>query len=891
VGLCFGGLSRYKQSCSTNDRRILPFCRSSRLPRPGINLSRPSACSGVGLRASVLLGQVKTRVGVSGADGPPRHMGMQLGVVGGVSAATVPPPPPPRRTDPPPQAVAVQDKSLHRGEVVETGVAAASAADRAALYASAMDYVLSEGISGRWCTKYGELLAWHRNRGTCSVPKSQGQLGRWVARQRELHKRDELEPARERALNLLGIVWDTNETQWELRVQQLLEYKRVHGTACVPIADGELGAWTAKQRQLHAKGRLLQARHARLADLGFVFNMPGNDWEAQFARLCEWKAKHGHTRVPFVAGELGWWVNTQRQADRKGRLLPTRKAKLDTIDFCFFPQERGRPLGAPVTGPFGLLTADRGLDAGSKASVSTHPHGSLGAAAARGLGAGLGDFGGGGRGGGYLSPASVAVARPRAATTGGICKKRKADGVSSAVGALARHAAGALPGAIHPGVAPPCVATVPRYGSSVAGGGLDVAPPPHAPLGGALPVLAAAGPPPGLGRATTDGATLVTAAAAGGAPPWGGVPPLASAVVEPPAAGGVHGHPQDVSWHAAAAGGGPVALAPMHGGWPGAPPIPSAPLLFRRDVPLLQQPLGATALTAAAAPLSPAGPLAQQLPSTFAAGVAGVLPPRSPPLLRPAGGDPPPREAPAVAPPSPSDALFRRARSPVPSESSSDVSWRAINQACHRAGAAPPPPPTWVPPLPSTFASPSCVRPAPAGAAASVPASAPSAHTASTGCVSPPVDGRNAAPRALPSLPPLPASTLRAWADGGSLPPLSPPLAWGLGVPSPSGSGGRPTTKLPPFSSLLSCARGRASAAPPGLTASTVADGGWSTEGEAPAGRVGDWLAASTAVRGFDAVAPASGGCVVGDVWSRAPGGVDAAVLTRRAPAVVSTHL
>lgn len=184
-----------------------------------------------------------------------------------------------------PQVVAVQDKTLHRGEVVESGVAAASAADRAQLYLSSMDYVLSEGISDRWCTKYGELLAWHREHGTCSVPKSQGQLGRWVARQRELHKREELEPAREHALNRLGIVWDTAETQWELRIQQLVAYRAAHGTACVPIADGELGAWTAKQRQLHAKGRLLPSRYERLAELGFVFNMPASDWDAQVSAM------------------------------------------------------------------------------------------------------------------------------------------------------------------------------------------------------------------------------------------------------------------------------------------------------------------------------------------------------------------------------------------------------------------------------------------------------------------------------------------------------------------------------------------------------------------------------------------------------------------------------
>lgn len=47
----------------------------------------------------------------------------------------------------------------------------------------------------------------------------------------------------------------------------------------------------------------------------------------------------GDSCVPFNEGELGWWVNTQRQNKRKGKLVPHREALLDKADFVWNPQE------------------------------------------------------------------------------------------------------------------------------------------------------------------------------------------------------------------------------------------------------------------------------------------------------------------------------------------------------------------------------------------------------------------------------------------------------------------------------------------------------------------------------------------------------------------------
>lgn len=196
----------------------------------------------------------------------------------------------------------------------------------------------------KWSERYAELVEWRRREGHACVPKAAGVLGRWVARQRELKKKQQLQPEREAQLNDVGMIWDTNANQWEMRYAELVQWVTTHNHACVPIAQGVLGAWAAKQRQLHAKGKLSSERYERLSELSFVWDTPANDWNKQFNNLVNWKNLHGHTRVPFNDGILGWWVNTQRQAQRKNKLLETRRERLDNIDFCWNPQQVSRSL-------------------------------------------------------------------------------------------------------------------------------------------------------------------------------------------------------------------------------------------------------------------------------------------------------------------------------------------------------------------------------------------------------------------------------------------------------------------------------------------------------------------------------------------------------------------
>jgi len=57
----------------------------------------------------------------------------------------------------------------------------------------------------------------------------------------------------------------------------------------------------------------------------------------QVQEICEWTKERGHASVPFNEGELGWWVNTQRQTKRKGKLHPSREARLQSLGFVWNP--------------------------------------------------------------------------------------------------------------------------------------------------------------------------------------------------------------------------------------------------------------------------------------------------------------------------------------------------------------------------------------------------------------------------------------------------------------------------------------------------------------------------------------------------------------------------
>jgi hypothetical protein len=275
-------------------------------------------------------------------------------------------------------------KALERGEP-SRGMTAARAAKLEAIgfawemSAAAISKQRSEGNRdhGGWEAQLVKLNVYKRIHGDCNVPWGWAEdkpLGRWVDNQRQYKKQlDRGEPcrgmtaARTMKLEALGFEWERLGAGWEAQVAKLKAYKQRHGDCNVPQAwaeDPPLGRWVREQRTHNkalergepSKG-MTAARAVKLEALGFTWELSprkgGRDdagWEAQLAKLKQYKRKHGDCNVPQGWAEhkpLGKWVNKQRHYKKKldcgepsEGMTAARVAKLDALGFAWKMSKR-----------------------------------------------------------------------------------------------------------------------------------------------------------------------------------------------------------------------------------------------------------------------------------------------------------------------------------------------------------------------------------------------------------------------------------------------------------------------------------------------------------------------------------------------------------------------
>jgi len=189
---------------------------------------------------------------------------------------------------------------------------------------------VSSKLDHKWMKNYQDLVAYKKKHGTTCIPhicNADPELGQWVRNQRRICKKK----ARIDLLNDIGIeccdstnngdnrpryVSSKLDNQWMKRYQDLVAYKNIHGTSCVPQiykADPALGLWVRNQRRTCK----LKARVDLLNDIGFKWQLVEKiDWGVMLQRLLTYKKKYGTTRVPQDFKEdpqLRVWVKNQRQ--------------------------------------------------------------------------------------------------------------------------------------------------------------------------------------------------------------------------------------------------------------------------------------------------------------------------------------------------------------------------------------------------------------------------------------------------------------------------------------------------------------------------------------------------------------------------------------------------
>jgi hypothetical protein len=229
----------------------------------------------------------------------------------------------------------------------------------------------SSNASGRqggysaWGDRLSELADNRTIHGHCNVPHDQienKKLATWVTTQRSqyrLHleeKKSRMTTFRINDLESLDFDWGVCVTAWEDRLNELSDYRKIHGHCNVPHnynEDSNLGKWVTKQRsqyRLHAKGKtshnMTTVRIQELESLGFEWAGDGYGvtatWEDRLSELSDYRKIHGHCNVPYNCSEntkLVSWVGTQRSRYRlrsEGKRSPMTLSRIKGLESMGF---------------------------------------------------------------------------------------------------------------------------------------------------------------------------------------------------------------------------------------------------------------------------------------------------------------------------------------------------------------------------------------------------------------------------------------------------------------------------------------------------------------------------------------------------------------------------
>jgi hypothetical protein len=129
--------------------------------------------------------------------------------------------------------------------------------------------------SAKWDGMYDLLKQFQKREGHCAVDLSHTEdganLGYWVNTQRQLKKKENLDPDKQKMLDEIGFEWAPWVT-WDEMYALLKQFKKREGHSNVPQSHTEdganLGAWITTQRQLKRKEKLDPDRQTRLEQVG-----------------------------------------------------------------------------------------------------------------------------------------------------------------------------------------------------------------------------------------------------------------------------------------------------------------------------------------------------------------------------------------------------------------------------------------------------------------------------------------------------------------------------------------------------------------------------------------------------------------------------------------------
>jgi len=218
---------------------------------------------------------------------------------------------------------------------------------------------LWDAHDGKWKNSYEQLKDYKAKYGTTFIPTTtteeyQG-LMRWIKTQRYQYvKKQQGEPShltdeRIALLNDIDFKWDMLEELWNIRFEELKEYKRYHGDCHVPRthSNQQLATWVKAQRTAYRKKEYTQLtpkRKKMLESVGFVWDMLEFKWNKKCDKLKKFYMKNGHSIIPGRDKSLQNWVKRMRREHKnfmegeKSVLNKDRAERLRQAGIQFYKQ-------------------------------------------------------------------------------------------------------------------------------------------------------------------------------------------------------------------------------------------------------------------------------------------------------------------------------------------------------------------------------------------------------------------------------------------------------------------------------------------------------------------------------------------------------------------------
>lgn len=175
-------------------------------------------------------------------------------------------------------------------------------------------------------------------------------LKNWVYDQRNLYNKQNKKYFNHEKIDLLNkknFIWDVHEFIWNIRLNELREFRGKHGHCIVSRSYKHLpnlGLWVYNQRNrkqnqekdtpLSEVGSLTNKQIKYLDDLNFVWNTDEAKWLEKFNALKDFYNKNGHTHLAdsnCTDKSLVYWVKRQRRECT----MENRKKMLDSIEFIW----------------------------------------------------------------------------------------------------------------------------------------------------------------------------------------------------------------------------------------------------------------------------------------------------------------------------------------------------------------------------------------------------------------------------------------------------------------------------------------------------------------------------------------------------------------------------